>query len=423
MQKKILTSPVVAVLAYTLFVALATVLLLALRLPENLVVVMAVPVVLSAFLHKRRVYLAMLLVLSAARMWATWALWGDMVPSLASSCVAIGSTAVMAEVIYRLSCARKQAQEALAESEARYRALFEGSADGILIADSATRRFLFSNPAMREMLGYDETELRRMCVDDVHPKDSLEHVIAEFEALARREKTLAPDLPCLRKDGTILPVDVNVNLAVIGGRQCLVGFFRDITERRRAEEAIRRETAKLSAMISGMEEGVVFANADDVIVEGNDWFCRFAQTKREDILGRRIQDVHKGKILERIEGLLARYRRDVNSEPFTIQRRLGDAEVMLRIQPIYRNEHYDGVLLNVIDVTELVQARHQAEEAASELEESNRQLEQAIQQANDLALQAELASAAKSEFLANMSHEIRTPMNGVIGMTGLLLDT
>ncbi len=53
----------------------------------------------------------------------------------------------------------------------------------------------------------------------------------------------------------------------------------------------------------------------------------------------------------------------------------------------------------------------------------NLELEQAIQQANQMAMEAEMANLAKSEFLANMSHEIRTPMNGVIGMTNLLLNT
>jgi PAS domain S-box-containing protein len=80
----------------------------------------------------------------------------------------------------------------------------------------------------------------------------------------------------------------------------------------------------------------------------------------------------------------------------------------------------EGTTVKLVGALQDITERKMSE---SDLLKTNRQLELATVRANDMTVQAELASAAKSEFLANMSHEIRTPMNGIIGMTGLLLDT
>ncbi|MBT6053257.1 MAG: PAS domain S-box protein, partial [Candidatus Scalindua sp.] len=106
------------------------------------------------------------------------------------------------------------------ESEARYKSLFEASADGILIASVEKMKFIYANPSICKMLGYSEEELKVRGVNDIHPKDSIDHVISEFEAQGRGEKTLALDLPCLRKDGTIVYVDINTTTAVIDGKKC-----------------------------------------------------------------------------------------------------------------------------------------------------------------------------------------------------------
>ena len=150
----------------------------------------------------------------------------------------------------------------------------------------------------------------------------------------------------------------------IGRITNFIAIKEDITAHRQAEMAARQENAKLTAMISGMEEGIAFADIDNRIVEINSFLCRFAGVQRSDVLGKRIEDIHQGKVLENILGQINIFRKNADSGPIVLQRPLGAAEVLIRVQPIYRDGKYDGVLLNVIDVTELVKARREAEYAA-----------------------------------------------------------
>jgi len=140
---------------------------------------------------------------------------------------------------------RKKAEEALRESEERYKALFECAAEGIIVADTETKEFKYANPAICKMLGYTEEELGRLGVRDIHPKEDLQHIISEFEAQARGEKTLSSSIPCLRKDGTIMYADINTAMVLIDGRQCNVGFFTDITERKRIKAELENYKEKV----------------------------------------------------------------------------------------------------------------------------------------------------------------------------------
>ena len=143
---------------------------------------------------------------------------------------------------------RKRTEEALRESEVRYRTLFDKSADGILIADVETRKFKYANPVVCRMLGYTEEEMRTLGVPDIHPKEAMPRIAAEFEAQARGDKTLAADIPCLRKDGSVVHADINAVKMTVDGRPCNVGFFRDITERKRADLALE-ETRRMLRLV------------------------------------------------------------------------------------------------------------------------------------------------------------------------------
>jgi two-component system, cell cycle sensor histidine kinase and response regulator CckA len=130
--------------------------------------------------------------------------------------------------------------KALKESEKRYRDLFNGAAEGIVVAEIATRRFRYANSAICRMLGYPESVLTSMSVSDIHPKADLAQVLTTFDEQARDAgQSMASDIPCLRSDGSVIFVDIKSTPVVIDGMRCSLGFFTDVTGRR--AEAIERK--------------------------------------------------------------------------------------------------------------------------------------------------------------------------------------
>jgi len=160
---------------------------------------------------------------------------------------------------FRTRRANIQAEEALRESESRMRTIFENALDGILVADMETRKFLTGNQMICRMLGYYHDELQGVGVDDIHPPEALPHVLEQFRKQATGEITLAENLPVKRKDGTIFYADINSSPIKLGKRNYMVGFFRDITERKKAEENLRRSREELKASLIGTIKAVARA--------------------------------------------------------------------------------------------------------------------------------------------------------------------
>jgi two-component system, sensor histidine kinase and response regulator len=284
------------------------------------------------------------------------------------------------------------------QNNAHFRHLTECSPFGITISNRDLV-IEYVNPMFTEIFGYSLEDIpnKKVWFKKAYPDENYRKEVARtWQADARiNRETGRADHRTFRvrcKDGT----DKMIRFRAVDmgdGRQLLT--YEDRTAEIAVEEAARFEAAKLSSMISGMEEGVVFADSGNRVVEVNGYFCDFVGKPRKDILGKMLEAFHSGEILKTVMGYIEEFRENLNSKAVVVQRAIGDAETILRVQPIYRENRYDGVLLNVINVTELVNARRAAEAAAM----------------------------AKGQFLANMSHEIRTPMNAVIGMTELLLET
>src|SRR5665647_2050339 len=157
---------------------------------------------------------------------------------------------------------RKRAEEALRESEEKYRVLFEGSTLGILATDVETHRFLYSNPAICRIFGYLDEEFLRLTIPDLHPKDSMDLVISEFESQMRGEKAISFALPCLRKDSTVFYADIAGNSTIINERKCSVGFFVDVTKRKQAKDALRQSRKELDSLFEASPELISFIGFD-----------------------------------------------------------------------------------------------------------------------------------------------------------------
>ena len=137
-----------------------------------------------------------------------------------------------------------ETEKARDRSERTVRAIFDAAKDGILLADAETRRFVMANDALRDMVGYSLEELRDMTVADIHPADDLPRVNAKFEKQLRGESTLASDIPVKHKGGNTFFADVNAVPIDLEGRIHLLGIFRDVTDRKRYEERLRKSEEK-----------------------------------------------------------------------------------------------------------------------------------------------------------------------------------
>jgi PAS domain S-box-containing protein len=172
---------------------------------------------------------------------------------------------------------RRNMIEALQESEQRYRGLFESASDAIFVADVATGILTDCNVKACELLGAARDEIIGMHQSRLHPPEQEEEYRRRFREVNDRQRTAVfPDSTVRRKDGKRVWVDISSNIFESGGRAYTMGIFRDVSQRKLADEQqvrwmnqLRESESRFRELADLLPQPVYETNVHGVITFAN----------------------------------------------------------------------------------------------------------------------------------------------------------
>jgi PAS domain S-box-containing protein len=164
-----------------------------------------------------------------------------------------GSPSRIAVVISDITL-QKRAEEALRQSYLELRIINESMIDGLIVADLDTAEIVLANHMICQMLGYTEEELLSMSVTAIHLPDDVPPILQRFKERVAGRRISPRTCLLVRKDGGTVPVDIVSNTMPFRGRPCIVGFFRDVTERQRTEEERAKHHRTLKHLLQSSDD-------------------------------------------------------------------------------------------------------------------------------------------------------------------------
>jgi PAS domain S-box-containing protein len=302
---------------------------------------------------------------------------------------------------------RKLAEDLLRRSEERFANVFNMSPVAITITRTADGCFLDANDALLRMLGYRRDEVVGNSSIAIGFWYSPEERMAMVERIRREGSVRDFPLRGRTKDGAVLDLLISVDQLELNGDAHLFCFLTNITDRKRAEQALRDSEERFRSIVETTKDWIWSIDVEGCVMYANPAVEDIIGYPPEELLGTRIlchlheeQRAHvEARLSELVtqkgtwSNLLMRWRHKDGSDRYTQSSAVPILDESGELIG-YRGSDHDITLLKIYEQN-LEEAKHKAE----------------------------AASQAKSEFLANMSHEIRTPMNGVIGLTSLVLNT
>jgi PAS domain S-box-containing protein len=271
---------------------------------------------------------------------------------------------------------RAEASEARRASEVRYRRLFESAKDGILILDAETGMVVDVNPFLIELVGCArETVLEKRVWELGFLKDTIANQ-ANFAELQHSEYVRYEDMPLETADGRRIEVEFISNVYLVNHQKVIQCSIRDISERKRAEEALRVLSARHEAILDSVPDIIMEVDANKTYT----WMNRPGRAFfGEDAMGKQASDYFVGQqnTYSAVQPLFDGGESLIYVESW--QRRKDGEERLLAWwcrQLRDQGGRVTGVLSSARDITELQRAEAEKDRIAADLKRSNKELEQ-----------------------------------------------
>ena len=289
---------------------------------------------------------------------------GARIDVLASSSIVRDDDGVPVGVVYVAAdyTERKKAELAVRESEHRYRMLFDSNPIPMWVYDFETLRFVAVNNAALRNYGYTREEFLDLRITDVRPQ---EEVPAVLDLLPKLPPTVGPSMfRHMKKDGTIIDVDVSSFEFTSGGRRMRLVIAHDVTEQRRSEALLRESESRYRLLFERNLAGVFRSTFDGKFLDCNEACARvFGYETREEFLQQPAESVYfdPGERLRLMNVL--RESKTINNHEIRLRRRDGSAVWVLGNMNLLDEPQGDAAVIEgtIIDITDRKYAQEQIE--------------------------------------------------------------
>ncbi|HET9525947.1 MAG TPA: PAS domain S-box protein [Pyrinomonadaceae bacterium] len=295
----------------------------------------------------------------------------------------------------------RRIEEALRKSEAQYRLLFESNPQPMWVYDLSTLRFLAVNDAAIRHYGYSRAEFLEMSIVDIRPEDDVE-LLREYISSGNSELDNAGEWRHRKKDGTVINVEITSNRVNFAGRAAEFVLANDITERKKAGDALRISEDRYRDLVDNSHELICTHDLDGRVLSVNPWAARALGYPQEKLIGINIRD-----------GLLPEYRAEFDEYLRKVTTE-GSARGVMKVRTATGEtrlwEYYNTLRTEGVEKPIVRGMAHDATERR-----------EALKREKEARLEAEAANRVKDEFLSTLSHELRTPLTAIMGWSDLLL--